>query len=306
MRMSKPLDRITLLETFVRIADAGSISAAARDLGLSQPSASRQLAELEARLKTQLIRRTTHSLSLTDSGAQLLTDARQILDGWEVLAEKHLSAETEIQGRLKVVAPVALGQQALMRIACNFQVKHPGVSVTWELEDNPIRFAEVGCDCWIKVGSVPDDTLIVRRLGSVERSLVASAEFVQNHGQPRSPQSAEKLPLIALDPFEGGKLLLAWGRRSANITPTVCMRTNNIFAVKEATCSGVGMAVLPTWFIADELKRKVLIDLLPGWHAPTLGLHVAYLPARHQPLRLRAFLALLEAEVPKLPGITAS
>ncbi|MEO0352958.1 MAG: LysR family transcriptional regulator [Cyanobacteria bacterium P01_A01_bin.15] len=81
--MSKSLDRLTLLDTFVRIADAGSISAAARDLGLSQPSASRQLAELESRFKTQLMRRTTHDLSLSAAGAELLADARQLLDQWE-------------------------------------------------------------------------------------------------------------------------------------------------------------------------------------------------------------------------------
>ena len=91
--MSKSLDRLSLLQTFVRIADAGSISAAARDLGLSQPSVSRQLAELESRFKAQLMRRTTHDLSLTTAGAELLADARRLLDEWEALEEKHLEAE---------------------------------------------------------------------------------------------------------------------------------------------------------------------------------------------------------------------
>ena len=303
--MTKALDRISLLETFVRIAEAGSISAAARGLGLSQPSASRQLAELEARLKAQLVRRTTHSLALTDAGSELLADAREILDAWEVLAEKHLSSETEIEGRLKVVAPVALGQRHLARIACQFQAQHPGVSLTWVLEDDAIRFAEEGCDCWIRVGPVPDDRLVVRRIATVERLLVGSAALVAEYGLPRTPSAARRLPLAALDPFEGGRLALLRGRRSTRIEPAVRMRTNNIFALKEAALMGVGMAILPTWFIADELRDGALQDLVPGWKAPCLDVHLAHLPNRHPPLRLRAFLEAIEAGVASLQGISA-
>lgn len=295
-----------MLETFVRIADAGSISAAARDLGLSQPSVSRQLAELESRLKAQLMRRNTHSLALTDAGRDLLADARQILDSWEVLAEKHLSAKTNVRGKLKVVAPVALGQQHLVRIACEFQSQHPAVSITWELEDHPIRFAEKGCDCWIKIGPVPDETLIVRRIGSVDRVLVASKAFVKENGMPGSPKAAERLPLLSLDPFEGGRVPLSKGSRSIEVAPPVTMRTNNVYAMKEATRLGLGMAVLPVWFISDELKRGALIDVLPGWKAPSLDIHLAYLPGKHQPLRLRAFIDLLETSVSKFAGIRAA
>ncbi|MEM9803673.1 MAG: LysR family transcriptional regulator, partial [Cyanobacteria bacterium P01_D01_bin.56] len=150
--MSKSLDRLTLLSTFVRIADAGSISAAARDLELSQPSASRQLAELESRFKAQLMRRTTHSLTLTEAGKDLLTDARRLLDDWEALEEKHLDAQKTPQGQLKVIAPIALGQLYLLDMAIQFQQQYPLISLSWHLEDRPIRFAEVGCDCWIKIG----------------------------------------------------------------------------------------------------------------------------------------------------------
>lgn len=304
--MSKTLDRITLLETFVRIADTGSISAAARDLGLSQPTASRQLAELEARLKSQLMRRNTHSLALTDAGADLLADARQLLDSWEVLEEKHLAGENHIQGKLKVIAPVALGQLHLARIASQFQLQHPGMTLTWELDDRPIRFAEVGCDCWIKVGPVADQALVVRSLGTVERLLVASADFVAAYGRPRTPKQAERSPLVALEPFEGARIPLTHrDERSLTLQPDIRMRTNNIFALKEATLMGLGMAVMPKWFIAQELEDGILIDLLPKWRAPSLHIHVAYPPGRHQTRRLRAFLDTLHATVPVLDGIHA-
>jgi len=303
--MSKPLDRITLLETFVRIADSGSISAAARDIGLSQPSVSRQLAELESRLNTQLMRRTTHSLALTDAGVDLLADARRLLDSWEVLEEKHLAGESRVQGKLKVVAPVALGQMHLARIACQFQRNNPGVTVTWQLDDEPIRFAEVGCDCWIKIGPVADETLIVRRLGAVERSLVASKDLVEEHTLPTTPKQAERLPFVALDPFEGGQVPLAKGKRKATIQPEVRMQTNNIYALKEAALMGLGMAVMPSWFVEEEVSSGELVDLLPKWRAPSLDIHVAYLPGRHRPLRLQTFLETIETAVPKISGILA-
>ena len=302
--MSKALDRLTLLETFVRIAEAGSISAAARDLGVAQPSASRQLAQLETRLQTQLIRRNTHSLTLTEAGTELLADARELIGGWETLEEKHVGGDGRIEGRLKIVAPVALGQSALARIAGRFQRNHPAVQLNWQLEDRPIRFAEVGCDLWIKVGDVPDDRLVVRRLGAVERLLVASRVLVTKPLRNGTPQDVRHLPLIALEPFEGERIpLRRRGGRSTTLAPSVRMRTNNIFAVREYALDGVGMAVLPRWFVAAELAAGRLVDVLPQWRAMSLALHVAYLPATRQPLRLRAFLDRLEEEVPKIDGV---
>ena len=304
--MSQPLDRITLLETFVRIADAGSISAAARDLGISQPSASRQLAELESRLKSQLMRRNTHSLALTDSGAELLADARQLIDSWETLQEKHVAGGEAISGNLKVVAPVALGQLHLARIAWQFQQDHPAVTINWQLEDDPIRFAEAGCDCWVKVGTVPDETLVVRTLGAVERLLVASPALIAQNGKARNPGAAERYPLAALEPFEGGKIPLTHrDKRRATITPPVRVRTNNIFALKEASLMSLGMAVMPRWFVESELRAGSLVDMLPTWRAPSLRIQVAYLSGRHQTLRLRAFLTTLREQLPAIRGISA-
>lgn len=304
MCMSKPLDRLTLLQTFVRIVDAGSISAAAGDLGITQPSASRHLAELEERLKSQLVRRNTHGLALTDSGAELLADARAMLDAWEVLEEKHINTAQTVAGKLKIVAPLALGQLHLARILAKFQTDYPLVSINWELDDREIRFSETGCDCWIKVGPVPDDTLIVKKLGSVERILVASKGFVETNGMPKRPSQAEAYNTIGLVPFEGGKIPLSNKQgKTVYLQPPLKTTTNNIFALKELVISGVGMAVLPRWFINRELSEKQLVNLLGEWKAPSLDIHIAYLPSKHQPLRLRAFVELMVREVGRIPGI---
>ncbi len=304
--MAQPLDRLTLLQTFVRIVDADSISAAARDLGLSQPSASRQLAQLEARLNAQLLRRTTHQLALTEAGSALLADARVLLDGWDVLEERHGTATGQVRGTLSVVAPVALGQTHLVNFVAGFQREFPEVVLNWQLNDEPIRFAEAGCDCWIRVGSVPDERLVVRRLGSVERLLVASPGLLADAGTPTTAAQVGRLPLLALAPFDGGTITLTRpGRPATTLSPDVRVRTNNIFALKQAALADLGLAVLPTWLISKELDAGELVAVPAGYRAPSLDLHVAYQSGRHTPLRLRRFLERLAAAVPAISGIDA-
>ena len=301
--MSGPLDRLTLLGTFARIAERGSITAAARDLGLSQASASRQLKALEDRLGSQLVRRTTHALSLTPAGEEVLRGARELIAGWDAFEERHGASEQEVKGRMRIVAPIALGQLHLADIALRFQLAHPGVTIDWLLDDDPIRFAEIGCDCWIKVGPVPDDTLILRTLGRVERLLVAAPALVSGR-KLRSPQDVAALPCAALAPFEGGEIgLSSKGGRTAKIAPEVRLSTNNIFALHRAALLGLGFAVLPRWFVAADLEAGRLIDLLPVWRAATLTVNAAYLPARHQPKRLTLFLEALASGIEAIPGI---
>ncbi|MEM9385052.1 MAG: LysR family transcriptional regulator [Pseudomonadota bacterium] len=305
--MSKAFDRLTLLSTFVRIAEAGSISEAARGLGLSQPAASRQLAELESRLRKQLITRTTHSLTLTEAGAALLVDARAMLGGWEALEERHHHDDGILRGSIHVVAPVAFGQTALARLAAAFLLENPALDVRWELDDRPIRFAEVGCDCWIKIGAVPDDTLIVRELGSVERLLVTAPTLRTGKGPLRTPKAAESLPLVALAPFESGRIPLRHERGTrTTIFPRPRLTTNNIVALKEAVLAGVGMAILPRWFVHDDLASGQLLDLLPRWRAPRLPINVAYPSSRYRPKRLVVFLDFLHRHIRSIGGVEAS
>jgi DNA-binding transcriptional LysR family regulator len=250
------------------------------------------------------MRRTTHALSLTEAGTDLLADARRLLDEWEALEEKHIASEETIRGRLKVVAPVALGQLYLVEIALHFQQKHPLVSLSWQLEDHIIRFAEVGCDCWIKVGAVPDESLIVEPLGRVERMVVAAPDLLKAWDRPKSPAAVETFPWVALEPFEGGRIPLSGLEgKVVVISPSVRMTTNNIFALHRATLAGLGVSVMPRWFVEDDLKNQRLVNLLPEWQAPKLTIHVAYLPGRHQPRRLRSFLDTLKTAIPKISGI---
>ena len=204
-----------------------------------------------------------------------------------------------------MVAPVALGQTFLAKVACRFQMKYPNINISWELQDEPIRFSEVGCDCWIKIGPIADDTLIVRPIGKVERMLVvAPALLAKTHCE--HPRELEDIPLVALNPFEGQKIPLRHEQHgNYELTGHVAMSTNNIFSLKQAALLGMGSAVLPRWFIESELQSGTLVDALPHWRAPTLTINLAYLPSRHQPNRLRLFLDMVTNEITQLPGINS-
>ncbi len=300
--MAKSSDRLTLLASFVRIVERGSISAAARDLGLSQASASRQLAALEARLGAQLIQRTTHNLSLTPAGEACLADARSLLQGWDALAER-LNEEGHLKGRLKVIAPVALGQGVLADIALGFAARHRELQLDWRLSDDPVRFAEEGCDLWIRVGPIDDDTLIVRPLGQIERLVVGVPECVKDP-VPRDPRALGQDRFIAVAPFEGGQIdLTHTDGRAQTLRPPVALTTSNILTAHRAVLAGAGLAVMPRWLVAEALAQGQLVDVLPQWRAAQLPLQLAYLPAHRQTRRLRAFLDYLAEAKPQIPGL---
>lgn len=288
--MSTRFDRLALLETFVRIAERQSLSGAARDLGTSQPSISRQLAALETRLGVVLVRRTTHDVTLTPDGIALLADARRLLGEWEAIEDRHAS-DDELKGAIRVIAPVALGQSLFVRAAAQFMKDHPHITIDWRLRDDAIRFAEEGCDCWIKIGSVPDDTLIVRELARVERLVVGTPDCLAAH----KGTTLDALPWLTLGPFEGNRIELLNRKGEAqgfSVTPR--MASDNIFAIREALMQGVGVAIMPRWFIATELDEGLLLDAAPLLRAARLPVNLAIAAGTKRPARVERFCDAIE------------
>lgn len=288
--MSTRFDRLSLLESFVRIAERGSLSEAARDLGTSQPSISRQLAALEGRLGTVLARRTTHDVTLTPDGLALLEDARRMLGEWEAIEDRHTEAGA-LSGVIRVVAPVALGQSLFIEPITRFMKEHAGVSIDWRLRDDAIRFAEEGCDCWLKVGPVPDDTLVVRELAQVERVVVGTPDCVAAHGAG----ALQTLPWLTLGPYEGDRIVLfdPSGRQQAfSVAPKLA--SDNIFAIYQAVLRGAGVAIMPKWFVAAELDTGTLINVEPNLRAASLPLNLALWAGTKRPARVERFCEALE------------
>jgi molybdate transport repressor ModE-like protein len=300
----KTLDRFEFMRLFVRIAETGSLSAAAQSVGISQPTASRQLKQLEALLGVQLVRRSTHDLALTDAGNRFLEDARAMLADWETSIDTLRNEREELTGLIRVAVPVALGQTILATIASRFLVRHPAVTIDWRLTDQPGDLAAGGYDLWIRAGPVRQLGLIVRHLWRIDRTIVAAPSF----RTVTSPKALERLRAVVLFTFVPDEVPLTGPRqRKVTLKIRTAFNTDNIYAAIEAVREGVGYAILPFWAIQDDLDSGRLIELCPEWHPPFLMLSVAYPPSRYRPVRISAFVDYLRTELPKAgAGIVAT
>ena len=300
----KTLDRFEFMRLFVRIAETGSLSAAAQSVGISQPTASRQLKQLEALLGVQLIRRSTHDLALTDAGNRFLEDARTMLADWETSIDTLRNEREELKGPIRVAVPVALGQTILATIASRFLVRHPAVNIDWRLIDEPGDLAAGGYDLWIRAGPVRQLGLVVRHLWRIDRTIVA-APGMQAVAHPRM---LEPLPSVVLFTFVPDEVPLTGPRhRKAVLKVRPAFNTDNIYAAIVAVREGVGYGILPFWAVRDDLDSGRLIELCPAWHPPHLMLSVAYPTSRYRPVRISAFVNHLRMELPKAgAGIVAS
>lgn len=306
--MSSAPDRLDLARLFLRVAETGSLSAAGRALGIPQPTVSRRLRALEEALGARLVNRTTHSLSLTEAGEAFRADARRLLDAWDEASERFGATAAAPRGRLRVVAPVALGQTAFVPLALRFLREHPAVEIDWELTDAPVDLAARGADCLLRVGAVEDEGLVVRRLGVVRRVVAAAPTLLDGRGEvlpaPAAPGDLAGLPFAVARLYGGGTLRLSRGAERAEVAVRPALACDSLVVIRRAVLEGSAAAVLPTWFIAEDLAAGRLLVLCPGWEAAALPVHLAWSGGRFRPARLAAFLAFMGREAPAVlaPG----
>lgn len=301
-------DRIELLRLFVRIVAAGSLTAAARELGTTQPAVSRRLQQLERRLGARLLERTTHELALTGAGEVLLAEAGGLVDAWDALAERVRGDGTDVRGLVKVVASVALGQTLLVPIAARLREQHPELRLQWTLTDVRVRLVEAGADCLIRPGAIDDPTLVVRSVCEVQRLLVAAPGAFAGDG-PAEPADLERMPVVAVEPFYDRVLRLygvagtARAGAEAEVALAPVFRTDNMLAARLAAVEGVGVAVMPPFLVGDDLARGTLRRVLPEWEAGRMTIRIAWPAGRYRSRATAAFVEAVQRELPRLPGM---
>jgi DNA-binding transcriptional LysR family regulator len=298
--MTSKVDRFELTRLFVRIAETRSLSSAGRILGISQPSSSRQLRQLEGLLGVQLVKRSTHDLVLTDAGEQFLPVAIELLNLWDGAAETARLARDEYRGPIRVAVPVAIGHTYLVDLAARFLRDHPGITIDWRLIDEPGDLAAGGYDLWIKAGPIRDQTLITRELRRSRRTIVGDASQARVHhpDELNDRNAVQQLSFmtrqIPLETHDG---------RTATLRLKPAFITDNSYAAFAAIKKGVGYGILPYWLINEELKAGTLIELCPDWSPPAVPLYVAYPQAHFRPARLKLFIEYLRAEAPRLDAL---
>lgn len=297
-------DRIDLLHTFVRIVESGSLSAAAVQLGTTQPTVSRRLQTLERLFGLRLLQRSTHQMTLTQDGERCYAHARALVEDWHAI-QADLRGEVEVpRGRLRVVVPHAFGQAQLLDPMLQFMARHPHVTLEWMLDDQPPDFIADGIDCAIRVGPVQEPQLVAVPLADVPRIVIAAPVLVGD-ADPHDPALLPQLPWIALTTFyrERFSLLPADDGPALRVDITPRLLTDNLFVVRRAAVSGLGAAVVSAWLVRDDLHEGRLLQLVPGWEPPPLPVHLVYPAARQIPSRLRAFIDAMKASLPHTQGM---
>jgi DNA-binding transcriptional LysR family regulator len=289
------MDKLAAMRVFVKIAEAGSLSAAGRQLGLPLNSVSRQLIALEEMLGTTLVERTTRHLFLTEAGRQYQERAKEILE--EVAeAERGLTAQTGVaSGRLYVSAPLLLGRTRLSPMLPTFLAEQTQVSIDLMLADRPIRLAEEGIDVALRVGPLEDSGLIARKLDDIQLVVCAAPDYLRRRGEPATPDDLTEqdclgfgdVPGVAEWTFQDGA-----ARRAVRISTRLC--ANDLDALVRAALAGVGLVRVPSWQVAHFLADGRLQIVLEAYQRPPTPLSILTLRNRLRLPKVRAFVDFLQ------------
>ena len=293
-------DRIDLFHTFVRIVDTGSLSAAAAQLGTTQPTVSRRLRALETLMGLRLLQRSTHAMKLTEDGERCLALARGLLETWNALDANLRGAAAQPEGTLRIVAPHAFGQDQLIGPVSDFLRRYPNVGIEWLLHDRRPDFIAEGIDCAIQVGSVDDPLLVAVKLGEVDRVAVAAPGLLAGRETPTHPRQLGDLPWLALRTYYRNEILLANAAAGTSFTLPIkpCFSTDSLYALCNAALRGLGVCVASRWLVEDHIVAGRLVYLLPDWCAAPLPVHLVYPHSRIYPARLSRFVEWMRQMAP--------
>ncbi|WP_413722240.1 LysR family transcriptional regulator [Sodalis sp. RH24] len=290
------MDKLTAMHTFARVAELGSLSAAARDLGLTQPAVSQQVAALEKLLGTLLLYRTTRSVTLTESGSRYYLQARQILAAVNETEETLRGLNQRLEGHLRIHAPTGLGQQYIARLALDFQQRHPDIVIELLLDDRVADVISEGIDVALRLGELRTAGTVARRLGTLQRVLAAAPDYLARQGAPQTLAELADRPYIRYSGRGDGAGLTLLGPRGAEmLTVRPVFLANNTFTLIQAIEAGLGIGGVQLPLIRRQLTAKTLVRVLPDYYFPPMAVHAVYPAARFIPGKVRAWVEYLAA-----------
>ena len=285
------MDRVELMSLAVSIAEAGSLSATSRKLGMPIPTVSRKLSDLEARLRTQLFNRSSRRLSLTDAGRSYVDACKRILEQVDD-AEREASGEYRVPtGDMTVTSPWGIGHLHLLPLSCEFQKAYPDIGLRLLLTDRVLNPVETSVDVSIRIGPLSDSSLIAKRIGSVRVIACASPDYLAARGRPLTPADLVRHDCITIDEtgvprswafMEGGQEI------TAPIRSRLTVSTSE--AAVEAAIAGSGIARVMSYKMEAARRLGALILLLEDFEKDPLPVHILYTERKPMPLKPRVFL----------------
>lgn len=291
------MDILRQMQTLVTVVQTGSFVAAAERLDTSKAAVSRLVAELEARLGTRLLHRTTRSLSLTDAGRDYLERCRQILDD-VAEADAAASASTrEPRGRLRINAPLTFGNLHLAPLWGEFLRAYPQVELDITLNDRMVDVVDEGYDLAVRISRAADaSTLVSRRLAGDRMVLCASPGYLAQHPPITQPEDLAQHAVMAYAWWSAGDVwTLHNGHETRAVNTRPRLRTNSGDTCRAAALADQGVIFQPAFLVGPDLHAGRLTELLPGWRGPSVDIHAVYPSRRHLAGKVRAMVDFLVA-----------
>ncbi|QKF51237.1 LysR family transcriptional regulator [Pseudomonas graminis] len=292
------MDRIECMRAFVATVGANGFAAAARALDVPRSKISKQIQALEEAIGVQLLQRTTRSLHLTEAGAEYYDACRDVIASLDEAEQRARTGMGEIRGVLRVNAPMSFGLSRLGPLIPRFNELHPNVELQVVLSDQQVDPVKGGFDVTIRIASLPDSSMIARSLAPAPRIMVASPDYLAREGTPQTPKDLAHHKCLSYGYLQSGvSLQLCNGKETQRVTVSGPLHANNGDILAQAAVAGMGIALLPNFIIERAVADGRLVPVLCDWEAPAITVNAVYPSSRRVPMKTRAFIDFLVAEL---------
>ncbi|PTB21536.1 LysR family transcriptional regulator [Trinickia symbiotica] len=300
------MDHLQSMRVFVKVSDLGSFARAASAMDISNAVATRHVADLEARLGTRLLNRTTRSLSLTESGQVYLERARQILDELEDVEQMVVARNHEPVGTLRIVAPVVFGLHNLAPVLQTYVRRYPKVVPDLTLVDRGVDLVEEGFDVGIVIAQkMRSASIVTRRLTTGCMIVCATPAYLEKHGVPTRPEHLADHACLSLpSEYWGEERVFTGPEGEVRVRPSNVIVSNNTEMLRQFALLGMGIAILPSYLIGSDATRGNLVRVLADYKLPKVEVNIGYPSRRHLPAKVRTFIDHLVEHFSRTPNGT--
>ncbi len=291
------MNRLSAIESFVKVAELKSFSAAAARLNTSKSVVSRNVSALEAQLGLRLFHRTTRALTLTEAGSGYLDRVSQILLDLQAADEAVSHLQVAPRGRLKISAPMSFGFLHLAPALADFLAQYHELEIDLAMSDRFVDLVEEGFDLAVRIGALSDSRLIAKRIAPIRKVICASPRYLETHGVPKTPQDLRNHQCLCNSTLPTGnewRFILADGK-SVTVSVKGRVALNNGDALRVAALNDLGFIDMPTFIVGEDLRAGTLVSVLDDYAPQTLALHAVYSHARNLSPKVRAFIDFLSS-----------
>lgn len=287
------MNELESLRLFVEVVESGGFNRAAARLGLSKSVVSRRIAQMETTLGARLVSRTTRGISLTDAGAEFKLRAERILSDYDEAREAVAQRGGEVVGLLRLSVPLSFGVRHVAPVLAELAARHPRLELDVSYSDRLVDIVGERFDAAIRIGALEDSALVARRIAPVRAAVVASPDYLKHHGRPAAPEDLTAHDCLIYTGSRQADWQFHSGKRLVSVRPHGRLRSDSGEAIVQWALAGLGLAMVPTFLVADHIASGALQPLLLDYPAPEASIYVLRPPGSYLPAKVRALTDML-------------